>query len=128
MILLLMLIFISALLVTRLVGRRCCFGDKVFNDANWGDDAEDPEFYVGHFGTLPRSMFTLFQFTMEFQPDICRSTWHDGTEGYLFTAFLILYTMLSNLALLNIMASIIVEVIMTISASNHKEEKAIEKQ
>lgn len=77
---------------------------------------------------MPRSMFTLFQFAVGFEPDICRATWADGVAGYIFTAFLILYTLLSGLVILNIMASIIVEVVMSISAKQQKEEEATQKE
>lgn len=129
------MIFISALLVTRLVGKQCCFGDNAFSG---GADSDDPVIrggadeikaeYEELWGTMPRSMFTLFQFTAEFQPDYVRSTWADGFEGYIFTFWLIGYTLLSNIVILNIIASIIVEVIMSISASDREEETAAEKE
>jgi len=137
------MIFISALLVTRLVGKRCCFGDEAFTggmfhvpDGLEGDDraayleesAGRLQEYEDYWGTMPRSMFTLFQFTAEFQPDMVRMTWYDGVEGYFFTFFLIGYALLSNIVVLNIIASIIVEVIMSISASDREEEKAHEKE
>lgn len=129
------MIFISALLVTRLVGKQCCFGDTAFSG---GADSDDPDIradapdrfleYQDYWGTMPRSMFTLFQFTAEFQPDMVRMTWYDGLEGYFFTFFLIGYALLSNIVILNIIASIIVEVIMSISAGDRAEENANEKE
>lgn len=128
------MIFISALLVTRLVGKQCCFGDTAFSGGADTDGPDDPdviarfEEYQDYWGTMPRSMFTLFQFTAEFQPDMVRMTWFDGLEGYFFTFFLIGYALLSNIVILNIIASIIVEVIMSISAGDRAEENANEKE
>lgn len=123
MILLGFMIFICALLVTRIVGKRCCLGDDTFTEAVF-DEGQ----YSDLFGTMPRSIFTLFQFTAEFQPDIVRATWEDGAEGYLFTLFLIFYALASNIVILNIIASVIVDVVMGISASKREEEKAEEKE
>jgi len=126
------MIFISALLVTRLVGKQCCFGDDAFSGGTEVEDGYAPADrkaeYEAWWGTMPRSMFTLFQFTAEFQPDMVRMTWYDGVEGYFFTFFLIAYALMSNIVVLNIIASIIVEVIMSISASDREEEKATEKE
>jgi Ca2+-binding EF-hand superfamily protein len=135
------MIFISALLVTRLVGKQCCLGDDAFSGgADKLDHAPEDGSYTAEaiegrkaeyeelWGTMPRSMFTLFQFTAEFQPDYVRTTWFDGFEGYIFTFWLIGYTLLSNIVILNIIASIIVEVIMSISASDREEEQAAEKE
>jgi len=105
-------IFICALLITRLVGKDCCDEDDTFKD----------EFYKTYFGTLSRTSFTLFQFTMEFQPDICRDTW-DGSGPWL-TFFFLGYTMFTNITLLNTVASVIVENILTISQQNAEEQKA----
>jgi len=134
MILLGFMIFICALLVTKIVGKRCCLGDKVFNDAisfppaEDGSSNENEGLYFDLFGTMPRSMFTLFQFTAEFQPDIVRATWADGVEGYLFSFFLIFYALASNIVILNIIASVIVDVVMSISSSKREEEVAEAKE
>lgn len=128
------LIYVCALLVTRLVGRRCCLDDSVFNDAvafppgEDGGENENAGLYAELFGTVPRTMFTLFQFAAEFQPDICRAAWADGVAGLFLTAFLIAFTGLSNIVLLNIISSVIVEVVCNLSAGNRQEEMATKKE
>jgi len=104
-------IFICALLITRLVGKACCDADDTFQNP----------FYDEMFGTLARTSFTLFQFTMEFQPDICRDTWDYGPW---LTFFFLAYTMFTNITLLNTVASVIVENILSIAQQNQDEYKA----
>jgi len=104
-------IFICALLLTRLVGKACCESDDTFQD----------ELYFEYFGSLARTSFTLFQFTMEFQPDICRETW---SYGPWLTFFFLAYTMFTNITLLNTVASVIVENILSISQANNAEQQA----
>jgi len=104
-------IFICALLITRLVGKACCEADDTFKETLYRD----------LFGSLPRTAFTLFQFTMEFQPDICRETW---TYGPWLTIFFLAYTMFTNITLLNTVASVIVENILAIAQQNKDDEKA----
>lgn len=91
-------IFMCALLLTRLVGKSSMYTDPFYNE---------------YFGSMPRTAFTLLQFTMEFQPDICRQSWQDGTA---LTLFFIVYTCFTNLTILNIIGSIIVDTIMTKSS------------
>jgi hypothetical protein len=81
--------------------------------------------YEENFGTLPKTMFTLFMFTMEFQADNCRETFHDGAW---MSYFLLFWTFLSCFALLGTIGSVIVEAILAISASNHEEDEAEEKE
>lgn len=90
-------IFMCSLVLTRLVGKGGTFTDPI---------------YYEYFGTMFRTAFTLLQFTMEFQPDICRQTWGEGAA---LTLFLIVYTCFTNLTILNIIGSIIVDTIMNIS-------------
>lgn len=104
-------IFICALLMTRLVGKACCDEDDTFQN----------ELLPELFGTFPRTAFTLFQFTMEFQPDICRETWDSGPW---LTLFFLAYTMFTNVTLLNTVASVIVENILTISQAHTDEMEA----
>jgi len=104
-------IFICALLVTRLVGKACCDPEDSFQDP----------LYRERFGTLVRTSFTLFQFTMEFQPDICRDTWESGPW---LTLFFVAYTMFTNITLLNTVASVIVENILNIAKQNLDDIKA----
>jgi voltage-gated sodium channel len=104
-------IFICSLLITRLIGKSCCEESDTFQDA----------LYASYFGTLSRTAFTLFQFTMEFQPDICRETW---AHGPWLTFFFLAYTMFTNITLLNTVASVIVENILSIAQQNQNEEKA----
>jgi len=104
-------IFVCSLVITRLVGKDCCDDHNHFTDP----------FYSEHFGSMFRTAFTLLQFTMEFQPDLCRRTWEDGIA---LTLFFIVYTCFTNLTLLNIIASIIVDRILTISYDMNAEAKA----
>lgn len=107
-------IFMCSMLMTKIVGKSCCEEDDTFQK----------EEYKTYFGTLPATAFTLFQFTMEFQPDICRETWDDGPW---LTIFFLGYTMFTNITLLNTVASVIVEDILRIS-SEHEREKNEKKQ
>jgi len=111
-----LIIFVCALLTTKLVGKQCCDEDDFFSAKMLPD----------YFGTLPRSAFTLFQFTMEFQPDMVRETWEDGQ---ILTIFLLCYTTLTNIMLLNMLASVIVDSILMISLeeSKHGEEERLDK-
>jgi len=109
MFLLAITIFMGSLLITKLVGKACCEADDPFQDP----------FYTEHFGTVAKTAFTLFQFTMEFQPDICRFTWNDGMG---LTIFFIFYTLFTNLTLLNIIASVIVENILAIAQKKSQDE------
>jgi len=102
-----------SILITRLVGKSCCDPDDPFQD----------HFYVEYFGSIFRTGFTLLQFTMEFQPDICRRTWQDGIA---LTLFFIAYTSFTNVTLLNIISSIIVDAIMDISNGLDSSEVAEE--
>mmetsp|Transcript_37347 Transcript_37347/g.69520 ORF Transcript_37347/g.69520 Transcript_37347/m.69520 type:complete len:521 (+) Transcript_37347:2-1564(+) len=106
-------IFICSLLITKLVGKSCCDPDDNFQN----------DMYRTYFGTMMRSAFTLFQFTMEFQPDICRDSWPDGIW---LTLALMVYVGFTNITLLNTVASVIVDNIMTIS-ENNKMQKELEK-
>lgn len=104
-------IFICALLLTRLVGKACCDSEDTF---------QNPLFHE-LFGTFTRTSFTLLQFTMEFQPDICRDTWDYGPW---LTIFFVAYTVFTNITLLNTVASVIVENILSIAQQNQDEIKA----
>jgi len=104
-------IFVCALLITRLVGKDCCAEDNTFKDP----------FYTEHFGTMGRTAFTLFQFTMEFQPDLCRRTWEDG---FVLTIFFITYTCFTNLTLLNIVTGIITDNIVKLSSDMNRRDVA----
>lgn len=106
-----MTIFITALFITKIVGKACCDPDDNFQN----------EMYRENFGNLFRSAFTLFQFTMEFQPDICRESWEDGVW---LTFALIAYSGFTNITLLNTVASVIVDNIMTISNENKQAKEA----
>jgi len=115
MFLLAITIFMGSLLITKLVGKECCDADDTFQDP----------FYSDHFGSVVRTAFTLFQFTMEFQPDICRFTWPDGMG---LTFFFIVYTLFTNLTLLNIIASVIVENILNIAQKRCEEEYVAQRE
>lgn len=104
--LLLLTIFICSLLLTRLVGK------------GWDENDPQQAFYEYTFGTLPRTAFTLFMFTMEFQPDVCQQTWN---EGPWLTLFFIVYVALTNITLLGVVASVIVENILAASEKAKRE-------
>jgi len=99
-------IFMCSLAITQLVRQ--------------SENVKDP-FYSEYFGNIFRTAFTLLQFTMEFQPDVCRTTWEDG---FALTIFFVLYTFLTNVTILNIIASIIVDTILSISSRLSKEDAA----
>jgi len=129
MILLFIVNFICSLLVCKIVGKQMFDGAFTYQDEdgnrilNDWETVDNPYYFA--YGTLPRTMFTLFMFTMEFQADNCRETFHDGAW---MTYFLLFYTVLSCFALLGTIGSVIVEAILAISASNHEEEQAEEKE
>jgi hypothetical protein len=133
MLLLLIANFICSLLVCKIAGKRIIEWDGhiEFTDEFEGvkiideESGEPYDTYEANFGTLPRTMFTLFMFTMEFQADNCRETFHDGAW---MSYFLLFWTFLSCFALLGTIGSVIVEAILAISASNHEEEEAEEKE
>jgi hypothetical protein len=112
--------FISGLLMTEIVGKDMFDGWFMLNT----DEDNGKEFYETNFTKLYISMFTLFEFTMEFQGDHCKETWGDGPW---LTFFFIVYTFITNLALLQVVGSVIVEAILTIAGENHQEDKAEEK-
>jgi len=108
-------IFMCSMLMTRLVGKQCC---------EQGDTFTSP-IYREYFGSLFQTAFTLFQFTMEFQPHICRQTWNDGV---VITLVLIAYTGFTNITLLNVVASVIVENILSIAQKTSAEDELIAKE
>lgn len=119
--------FIAGLLMTEIVGKDMFDGWFLLRDPNDQGviDYESLSFYEENFTKLYIAMFTLFEFTMEFQGDHCKSTWADGPW---LTFFFIVYTFVTNLALLQVVGSVIVEAILTISDQNHQEDKAEEKE
>jgi voltage-gated sodium channel len=119
--------FISGLLMTEIAGKDMVDGWFLNRDENDAGaiESESIGFYEANFSKLYLSMFTLFEFTMEFQGDHCKSTWADGPW---LTFFFIVYTFVTNLALLQVVGSVIVEAILTIADQNHQEDKAEEKE
>merc|ERR1719487_926390 len=121
MLLIVITIFVSGMFLTRLVGKDCCDEEiHTFSNPN----------YAEWFGTLPLTAFTLFQFTMEFQADIARETFADGPW---LALFLLAYVMFTNITLLNTVASVIVDNILSISQTEERsaraeEEKALRKE
>merc|ERR1719456_120612 len=117
MLLIVITIFVCGMFLTRLVGKDCCDEEHTFSNEN----------YIEWFGTLPRTAFTLFQFTMEFQADIARETFDDGPW---LTFFFLAYVMFTSVTLMNTIASVIVDNILSISHKEEREEKeqaAVEK-
>jgi len=102
-------IFMYSLLLTRLFGKT---GGITGN-------AVEGSLYQEYFGSVPRTAFTLLQFTMEFQPDLCRQTWNDG---FVLTFLLILYTFYTNITILNIISSMMVDTILSTSSSMKSQE------
>lgn len=90
-------LLISAMFTTRLVGHACCSEEDSFTD---------PQFKVW-FGTVPRTLLTLFQFvTLENWPNIAREAFD---QSPLLVLFIIAFIMFTNIMLLNTVASIVVE-------------------
>jgi len=116
--------FISGLLMTEMVGKEMFDGWFLRRDPLEENVGDSIEFYTDNFTKLYLSMFTLFEFTMEFQGDHCTATWPDGPW---LTFFFIVYTFVTNLALLQVVGSVIVEAILAISDQHHQEDKAEEK-
>jgi len=100
MLLLLMVLYITAIFMTKL------FGKKV-------NDNEKVQMY---FGNIPRSMFTLFQIvTCEGWNEVARDMMEDDAIGFWISIVFIGFLMFTNLALLNLVMGIILENILTIS-------------
>jgi len=121
--------FISGLLMTEMVGKDMFDGwflrrDPLEEGVGVYGDEGSIDFYTDNFTKLYLSMFTLFEFTMEFQGDHCTASWPDGPW---LTFFFIVYTFVTNLALLQVVGSVIVEAILAISDQHHQEDKAEEK-
>jgi len=121
--------FISGLLMTEMVGKDMFDGwflrrDPLEEGVGVYGDEGSIDFYTDNFTKLYLSMFSLFEFTMEFQGDHCTASWPDGPW---LTFFFIVYTFVTNLALLQVVGSVIVEAILAISDQHHQEDKAEEK-
>merc|ERR1719487_11644 len=77
------------------------------------------------FGTVPASLFTLFQLmTLEGWNEIVRITMK--TVGVWTGTFFVVFVMFTNLVLLNLVAGVILENVLTIS--RQEEEKAVQKE
>eukprot|EP00747_Dinoflagellata_sp_TGD_P181482 gnl/TRDRNA2_/TRDRNA2_35343_c0_seq1.p1 gnl/TRDRNA2_/TRDRNA2_35343_c0~~gnl/TRDRNA2_/TRDRNA2_35343_c0_seq1.p1 ORF type:complete len:507 (+),score=103.62 gnl/TRDRNA2_/TRDRNA2_35343_c0_seq1:184-1704(+) len=96
-------LFIVGMFITRLVGKNCCDEGDAFHDdevSQW-------------FGTMPRTLFTLFQFmTLEGWPDIARVTLADSP---LLTIFYIGFIILTNVTLLNTVAGVLTENVLAVA-------------
>lgn len=104
--LLMLTIFLCSLFLTRMLRSK----------GNAGESNAD--FYEEYFSSIPRTSFTLFMFTMEFQPDVCKQSWHDGPW---LTFFFVIYVAFTNITLLGVVTSVVVESIMGISAKGIDE-------
>jgi len=104
-------LLVSAMFTTRLIGHDCCGPEDTFQD----------ESYVQYFGTVPRSLFTLFQIaTLENWPEIARGAFNDSI---LLVAFYIVFIMFSNIVLLNTVAGIVVENVLFVASKEEQQRK-----
>lgn len=104
-------IYIFGMLITRLVGKKCCSADDPFQDPR----------ILDWFGTMPRSLFTLFQLmTLEGWPDIARITLDDNPW---LTMFYVCFIMLTNVTLLNTVAGVLTENVLTASRTDQLEQE-----
>eukprot|EP00929_Paragymnodinium_shiwhaense_P066062 TRINITY_DN330_c2_g1_i1.p1 TRINITY_DN330_c2_g1~~TRINITY_DN330_c2_g1_i1.p1 ORF type:complete len:1351 (+),score=248.97 TRINITY_DN330_c2_g1_i1:68-4120(+) len=77
------------------------------------------------FGTVPASLFTLFQLmTLEGWNEVVRTTWK--IAGVWTSCCFVVFVMFTNLVLLNLVAGVILENVLAIS--RREEEKAVQKE
>merc|ERR1719399_1638547 len=111
-----MVIGMRGMIITKTVGQQCC---------EQGDAFRNPDIKVW-FGTLPRSLFTLFQvMTLEGWPDIARAC---NQEAWWLNYFFIPYILFMNVTLLNTIASVIVENVLAISKQEEMAKRAKEEK
>lgn len=110
MMLFLLVLVMTALFTTRLVGQNCC---------EEGDTFQDPRFKEW-FGTVPDTIFTLFTCaTLEDWPDYARASF-DASP--IFALALTIFVVLSNMMLLQVVTAIVIEHVMELSTKVEMEE------
>eukprot|EP00411_Alexandrium_monilatum_P025721 CAMPEP_0175335732 /NCGR_PEP_ID=MMETSP0095-20121207/3445_1 /TAXON_ID=311494 /ORGANISM="Alexandrium monilatum, Strain CCMP3105" /LENGTH=540 /DNA_ID=CAMNT_0016633061 /DNA_START=1 /DNA_END=1623 /DNA_ORIENTATION=- len=101
-------LLISAIFTTRLVGQDCCSTQDAFTAAH----------YAQWFGTVPRSLFTLFQFaTLENWPYIARDAFGESPALVLF---IMVFIMLTHIMLLNTVSGIVVENVLSVAQTEEE--------
>merc|ERR1719473_1708931 len=111
--LLLLVLYICAIFTTMLIGQNHSTFDAYVLDSGGWDHEE-------FFGTVPRSMYTLFQV-------VTLENWADGIARHVISVkpsmvlFFVLFLMLTTFGLMNLVVGVIVE--NTLSASRNNEEK-----
>ncbi|CAK0886079.1 unnamed protein product, partial [Prorocentrum cordatum] len=108
-----MVLYTFGMLITRMVGKSCCDEDDMFQEP----------LILEWYGTLPRTMFTLFQFmTLEGWPEIARTT-----MAYPWlTCFYVFFILLTSVSLLNTVAGVLTESILDTSRKKHEERDEAE--
>merc|ERR1719473_1034123 len=111
--LLVLVLYICAIFTTMLIGQDKDFEEYIRESGGW-DHKE-------YFGTVPRSMYTLFQV-------VTLENWADGIARHVISvkplfgvAFFVLFLMFTTFGLMNLVVGVIVE--NTLSASRNNEEK-----
>lgn len=110
------LLYIGGVFTTILIGKRDDIYDPYFRESRVWDHEE-------YFGTVPRSMFTLFQMVTldNWSDSIAR---HVAVEQPAMIAFFICFIAICTFGLLNLIVSIIIESILT---RNRKEAERADK-
>lgn len=92
----------------------------VFTTKQMGDLAEEDELMDEYFGTVARSMFTLFQVTTgdSWASGVVRPVLH---ERPMMVIFFVLFVCLTQFALLNVVVAVIVEAVLKESAQTDLE-------
>lgn len=106
--LLLVVLFITAIIVTKLIQRV--------------DHLEHNEKAQMYFGSLIESMFTLFQLvTVEAWNDVARDMMDDDAIGFWVAILFVLFLCLTNLTLLNLMSGVIFDNVLKISKEDQSD-------
>uniref|UniRef100_A0A0G4G4F5 EF-hand domain-containing protein n=1 Tax=Chromera velia CCMP2878 TaxID=1169474 RepID=A0A0G4G4F5_9ALVE len=106
---LILLNYVCAIFVTRVIGH----SEEQYEDED--DAARIKDF----FGTVPRSMLTLFQImTLEGWPDIARMVIREQPWMWVF---FVVYIMITTVTLLNLVTGVIVEKVMGVASAEEKD-------
>lgn len=101
--LLVLVLYVTAIFTTKLMGK---------NPHVQGDDGEA----AMYFGTMLKSMFTLFQIvTLEGWNEVARHMMADDAVGFSVSIFFVLFLMFTNLALLNLITGVIFDNVLRLS-------------
>eukprot|EP00747_Dinoflagellata_sp_TGD_P005029 gnl/TRDRNA2_/TRDRNA2_112694_c0_seq1.p1 gnl/TRDRNA2_/TRDRNA2_112694_c0~~gnl/TRDRNA2_/TRDRNA2_112694_c0_seq1.p1 ORF type:complete len:616 (-),score=123.17 gnl/TRDRNA2_/TRDRNA2_112694_c0_seq1:21-1868(-) len=108
-------LIIGAMFTTRVIGRDCCEPGATFQNTHGGE-------WDAWFGTLPRSLFTLFQImTLENWPNIARPA---QEQSVWLVIFFIVFIMFTNITLMNTVAGVVCENVLCIAAREEEVQKA----